>query len=70
MRLVLLRYFMFAVNGVVKMETKLKEIIRQYLSDEKLVEELTKTILEIAEPRVNLSLVSAIDVFAGNEERN
>ena len=70
MRLVLLRYFMFAVNGVVKMETKLKEIIRQYLSDEKLVEELTKTILEIAAPRVNLSLVSAIDVFMDNEGRN
>lgn len=52
------------------MEAKLKEIIRRYLSDEKVVEELTKTILEIAAPRVNLSLVSAIDVFADNEWRN
>jgi len=52
---------MFVVNGVLKMETKLKEIIRQYLSNEKLVEELTKTILEIAVPR---------DVFAAKEGRN
>ena len=43
------------------METKLKEIIGQYLSDEKLIEELTKEILEIAAPR---------DIFMDNEGRN
>jgi len=52
------------------METKLKEIIRQYLSDEKLIDELTKKILEIAAPRVDLSLATAIDVFMDNKERN